>query len=105
MKFRTTITVLIVAMLAFVAELVLYPIFGMDAALTHSGATQSGTVFFFFSVIVLTAATGILAPICALVELIVKRWNWGKRSNWGLRMLVSALGTILIGLISLFMIR
>ena len=104
MKIRTAIMILIVAILVFVAELVLYPVIGMGAALTHNSAMQSVTVFFFFSLIVLTAVTGFLAPICALTELIAYRWNWEKRRNWGWRMLVGALVATVLWLIALFMI-
>lgn len=81
------------AIFALVAEFILYMVFGLGAAFSGDLTTLSGTAFFFVSLMVLTAATGILAPICALVELIV------KKKNIGVYTMVSILGLILVGLV------
>lgn len=93
MKFGTSIMIFFLAIIALVAEFILYMIFGLGAAFSGDLSTLSGIAFFFVSLMVLTAATGVLAPICALVELIVKKKNVGEYT------MVSILGLILVGLV------
>ena len=93
MKFGMSIMVFFLAIIALVAEFILYIVFGIGPALSGDLTKLSGTAFFFVSLMVLTAATGVLAPICALVELII------KKKNIGVYTMVSILGLILVGLV------
>ena len=93
MKFGTSIMVFFLAIIALVAEFILYIVFGIGPALSGDLTKLSGTAFFFVSLMVLTGATGVLAPICALVELII------KKKNVGVYTMVSILGLILVGLV------
>ena len=93
MKFGTSIMIFFLAIVALVAEFIMYLIFGLGTVFSGDLTTLSGTVFFFVSLMVLTAATGVLAPICALIELIV------RKKNIGVYTMVSILGLILIGLV------
>jgi hypothetical protein len=89
-----------IAVVAFVAELLLYPAFGMGAALTlKPEAPRSGPVFLLFALMALTVSIGILAPIGALWEARL------KRENYGLRMMVGGVAGVVIGLIVLFLIE
>ena len=93
MKFGTSIIIFFLAIITLVAEIILFMVFGLGATLTGDLSTLSGTVFFFVLLMGLTAATGILAPICALIEVIV------KKKNVGVYTMVSILGLILVGFI------
>jgi len=93
MKFGTSIMIFFLAIIALVAEFILYMVFGLGAAFSGDLTTLSATALLFVSLMVLTAATGVLAPICALVELII------KKKNIGVYTMVSILGLILVGLI------
>jgi len=93
MKFGTSIMIFFLAIVALVAEFILYFVFGLGAAFSGDLTTLSGTAFFFVSLMVLTVATGVLAPICALVELII------KKKNIGVYTMVSILGLILVALV------
>lgn len=92
MKFGTSVLIFFLAIVALVAELVLYFVVGVGAAFSGNVHSLTGTAFFFVSLMVLTAATGILSPICAVIELIA------KKQNVGLYVLLPTLGLILVGL-------
>ena len=75
------------------AELILYFVVGLGAAFSGDVRALSGAAFFFVSLMVLTAATGILAPICAVIELVARKKNLGPY------IMLPALGMILVGLV------
>lgn len=78
MKFGTSLIIALLAVVALAAELVLYFVMGVGTALTGGGASALGaTAFVFMGLMILTAATGILAPLCALAELVTKWHNLG----------------------------
>lgn len=93
MTFGTSMMIFFLAIIALVAEFILYMLLGIGIAFSGDLNALSGTAFFFVSLMVLTAATGILAPISALVELII------KKKHSGVYFMVSVLGLILVGLI------
>ncbi len=93
MKFGTSIMIFFLAILALVAEFVLYMIFGLGAAFSGDFGSLMGTAFFFVCLMVLTAATGVLSPICALIELAA------KRKNLSLYIMLPTLGLIMVGLV------
>ena len=93
MTFGTSIMIFFLAIIALVAEIILFMVFGIGATFSGGLSALSGTAFFFVLLMVLTAATGILAPICALIEVIV------KKKNVGVYTMVSILGLIFVGLI------
>ena len=73
MKFGTAIIIFFVAIIALVAEFILYMIFGIGAAFSGSMSSLAGTAFFFVTLMVLTVATGVLAPICSVIELVLNK--------------------------------
>lgn len=73
MKFGTAIIIFFVAIIAFIAELILYMIFGIGSLFSGSTSSIAGTVFFFLTLMILTVATAILAPICSVFELIINK--------------------------------
>lgn len=77
MKLGTSIIIFFMAIVALVAEFILYIFFGVGAAFSGDLTTLSGAAFLFVCLMVLTAATGVLAPICALIELATKKKNIG----------------------------
>lgn len=93
MKFSMAIIIFFLAIVTLVAEFILYMIMGIGASFSGGIGTFSGTAMFFVSLMVLTGSTGILAPICAFIELIA------KKKNIGLHVMLILLGLILIGLI------
>ncbi len=93
MKFGTSVLIFFLAIVALVAELILYFVVGLGAAFSADVRALSGAAFFFVSLMLLTAATGILAPICAVIELVA------RKKNLGLYIMLPALGVILGGLV------
>ena len=93
----TALVIVSVANIAFLAEILLYPRFGMGAALTPQ-ATESTTTFLLFALMAFTISTAILAPLSALVEQIT------KRRNYGLRMMVAGWVGVLVVLLYMFRI-
>jgi hypothetical protein len=73
MKLGTAIIIFFVAIIALVAEIFLYFIFGLGAAFSGSADALAGTAMFFGILMVMTIATAILAPICAGIEIVVKK--------------------------------
>jgi len=99
MKFGTSIMIFLLSIIALVAEFILYMVFGFGAAFSGNLTTISGAAIFFVPLMILTAAAGILAPFCALLELIV------RRKNIGIYTMIAILGIILVGLIIFGTIR
>ena len=93
MKLATSIIIFFLAILALVAEFILYMIMGMGSAFSGDMSALEGTAFFFVSLMILTAVTGVIAPVSALVELVV------KKENIGLYIMLSVLGFVAIGLV------
>ena len=93
MKLATSIIIFFLAILALVAEFILYMIMGMGSAFSGDMSALEGTAFFFVSLMILTAVTGVMAPVSALVELVV------KKENIGLYIMLSVLGFVAIGLV------
>jgi len=73
MRLGTSIIIFFLAIIALVAEFVLYMIFGIGAAFSGDISNLSGTVFFFVGLMMMTGVIGVLAPICAVIEMIVKK--------------------------------
>ena len=75
MRFGTSLLISLVAVIALVAEVILYFMFGFAAALAGQGV---GTVAaLFFSLMFLTVALGVMAPVCAGIEVLTKKENVG----------------------------
>jgi hypothetical protein len=92
MKPSTGIIIFFLSILALVAEFILYMLVGVGAAMSGDARSVPGLAFFFVSVMVLTGAAGVLAPICALIELVTKR----KNLSYGI--MFPVLGLLALGL-------
>jgi hypothetical protein len=79
MKLGTSILIFFVAMIALVAEFILYMIFGLSFAMINDWSSLDGVAFFFGSLVILTIATAIIAPISAVLEMIIKKKNIGYK--------------------------
>ncbi len=77
MKFGTSVLIFFIAIVALVAEFILYMIFGFGAAFSSDINALSNTAYFFVSLMIITIAAGILAPITALIEMATKVKNIG----------------------------
>ena len=93
MNFGTAIIIFFLSLSTLVAEFILYMFFGMGAALSNGVSNIETIAKFFVSLMALTAATGILAPICSLVEVIT------KKKKVGLHLMLIALSIVFTGLI------
>lgn len=101
MKFGTAIIIFFVAIIALVAEFILYMIFGIGAAFSGSINTLAGTAFFFVALMVLTIAAGVLAPICSVIELVLNKIfdfkkNKSKKQNKFAELFLKDIGTSLL---------
>ena len=74
MKFSIGIIIFFLAMIALVAEIVLYFIFGIGAAISGVSGVV-GIAGFFVWLMIMTVAAGIGAPICGLIEHLTKKEN------------------------------
>lgn len=90
MKVGTSLIIALLAVIAFLAELVLYFVFGLGSALSGDKTSLEGWVFFFTLLMTLTAATGILAPVFATFGLIIKK---PEAASY---LLISSLGAVIV---------
>jgi hypothetical protein len=93
MTFGLSLIIFFLAIIALVAEGILYMTMGLGAAFSGNESTLSGIAYFFVSLMVITAAIGILAPIGAVIELAT------KKKNTGIRIMLPVLSVIICGLI------
>ncbi len=75
MSIGLSIVIFFISIIALLAEIFLYFIFGMGAAFTGDMTSLTGVALLFGILMILTLTTGILAPICAIVEAIAKKKN------------------------------
>lgn len=113
MKFATAIIIFFVAIIALVAEFFLYMIFGVSLSFSGGASTLTGLATFFVILMVLTIATGVLAPICAVIEMIVtksadlskiKHKKENKFRDWFLKDVGTSLLLIFLTLILILLI-
>lgn len=77
MKFGIGLIIFFVSLVALVAEFVIYLVLGVGVALGGGGASTPALAGFFVWLMVMTGVTGILAPVCGLIEQISDRKNIG----------------------------
>ena len=92
MGIGTSIIIFFLAIVTLLSEFILYMITGMGASLAGNFSSLSHSAIFFVCLMIFTAFTGILAPICAIIELIM------KKRKIGLKLMLILLGLILLGL-------
>jgi hypothetical protein len=95
MKIGVAIIIALLAVVALVAEVILYFFLGMGAALAGGQAAVGGIAFFFIGLMIVTVATAVLAPVGAVVELIAKKANLGA---W---VLLVGLAVVAVGYVGL----
>lgn len=67
------VLIFFVSLIALVAEIILYFIFGIGVSFTGDLKTLSGIAYFFVGLMLMTGATGLLFPICAIMATLTKR--------------------------------
>jgi len=73
------IIVFFIALIALVAEFILYFIFGLGTSFSGDLSPIGGMALFFFSLMILTATAGILFLICSIFATITKNKKvWGR---------------------------
>lgn len=75
MKIGTGIIILLLSVVALVAEIVLYFIMGIGAAFSGNAHSVPGIAMFFVWLMVMTIAVGGISPLSALIEQLVKKRN------------------------------
>jgi hypothetical protein len=78
MKIDTAVIISLLAVVALVAELVLYFMLGMRPSLAGSVPVVSGLAFVCVGAMIVTFAAGVLAPVGAVIELVTKKKNLGS---------------------------
>lgn len=73
MKIGTSIIIFFLAIIALVAEFILYMLFGVGAALSDDMATLSYTALFFLLLMLLTICIGVLSPLFAVMGAVFKK--------------------------------
>lgn len=110
MKFGTSIIILLLSIVALVAEFILYMIFGVGAAFSGDASSLTGVAMFFGFLIVFTIAVGILAPISSFIGFIIEKivdtdkYRNQKENNWKKSFFKDAGTSIYILLLSLVVI-
>jgi hypothetical protein len=97
LKVAIGIVIFLLAIVALAAEGALYFGLGIGAALTRNINAIPALAFVFVALMIVTGATGIIAPIAALIETLT------KKKNLGLYILLAAIGLtiVLVGVIGL----
>lgn len=96
MKIGTSLLILLLAIIALVAEAILYFLFGLGAAFSGNLAQIGGIAYFFVSMMIITIALGISAPICAIIESSI------KKENLGYKILFSIQGILILFLVGAY---
>lgn len=106
MKFGTSLIISFLAIIALVAEVFLFGFFGM--ALELGGlSTGLGFASIFMSLLIITAATSVLAPVCAVTEMVANRFvdsSKLKHKKWFIKDIGTTLLAISLSLILIFSI-
>lgn len=93
MKIGTSIIIFFLAIIALVAEFILYMIFGIGVAFEDASALPA-TAFFFVGLMVISGAAGVLAPLSAVLGMII------KNQKLSLKVYLGLLGLILVGMVA-----
>jgi hypothetical protein len=99
MKIGISLLILLVAIIALVAEAILYFFFGIGAAFSGKISNIGGIAFFFVSAMIMTLTLGVSAPVCAFVE------TFSKKENIGYKILLWIQGLLFLFLIGVNQIR
>jgi hypothetical protein len=75
MKIGVGIIIFFVALIALVAEMILYFIFGLGAAFSGNASSVGGIAAFFVWLMIMTVVIGVASPIAALIEQLTKKQN------------------------------
>lgn len=75
MKIGVGILIFFVALIALVAEIILYFIFGLGAAFSGNASSVGGIAAFFAWLMIMTVVIGVASPIAALIEQLTKKQN------------------------------
>ena len=78
MKLKDSFIIFFLSIIALVAEFIIYMILGIGTAFSGDIRSLSGTAVFFVSLMIFTAAVGILSPICAFIGFATKKEKIGN---------------------------
>lgn len=92
MKIGVGILIFLVATIALVAEIILYFMFGIGAAVTGEASSVIGVAAFFVWLMFMTVIVGVMSPIAALIEQVT------KKENLSLYILLPTVGIAAIGI-------
>jgi hypothetical protein len=92
MKIGVGIIIFFVALIALVAEIILYFIFGLGAAFSGNASSVGGIAAFFVWLMIMTVVIGVASPIAALIEQLT------KKQNVSIYILLPTVGLIGVGL-------
>jgi hypothetical protein len=92
MKIGVGILIFFVALIALVAEIILYFIFGLGAAFSGNVSSVGGIAAFFVWLMIMTVVIGVASPIAALIEQLT------KKQNISIYILLPTVGLIGVGL-------
>ena len=111
MKFGTSMIIFLLAIVAIVAEFILYFIFGIGSIFSGGPSSLSGTAAFFGGLMIFTIAAGILAPACSFLGYLIEKFVDTEKMKKGKgikQALFKDIGTstymILLGLVLIFSI-
>jgi len=99
MKFSVGVIIFFLAIIALVAEVILYFMLGLGAAFSGGASAIGGIAAFFGWLVIVTVVAGIAAPICGAIESISKKTNLGMYIYLSV-MGISALGAGVLLLVS-----
>lgn len=91
MKFSVGVIIFFLALIALVAEVILYFMFGIGAAFSGETSAIGGIAAFFVWLMIVTVVAGIAAPISGAIESI------SKKINLGMYIFVSITGLAAVG--------
>jgi len=78
MKLKDSFIIFFISIITLVAEFILYLIFGIGTAFSGDFKSISGIAIFFVSLMIFTAAIGVLSPVCAFIGFVTKKEKVGN---------------------------
>lgn len=78
MKLKDSLIIFFISIITLVAEFILYLILGIGTAFSGDFKSISGIAIFFVSLMIFTAAVGVLSPVCAFIGFVTKKEKVGN---------------------------
>ena len=80
MSYAASIIIFFLSIITFVAEAILFLMFGIGVAITGRMVALFSVPYFFIGLMLITSVIGIVSPLCAFVESKAEKKNLGYKT-------------------------